>query len=110
MGAMKWDLWNPWATFYELNSTHPLTAKRLLHLSRQSEEFGEEPYITFNLSKPESYWDEFIPSQIAMGKEGGLPLDINFIVRGQSSSLVDKELHRSLKVKLFTLGKTPNLL
>ena len=19
MGAMKWDLWNPWATFYELN-------------------------------------------------------------------------------------------
>jgi len=59
-GAMKWDLWNPWATFYELHSTHPLTAKRLLHLSRQSEDLGEEPYITFNLTKPESYWGEFL--------------------------------------------------
>ncbi|SVA63539.1 uncharacterized protein METZ01_LOCUS116393, partial [marine metagenome] len=55
-GAMKWELWNPWASFYEIQSTHPLTAKRLLHLSRQSEEFGEKPYITFNLVKPESYW------------------------------------------------------
>ena len=25
---MRWDLINPWARFYELNSTHPLTALR----------------------------------------------------------------------------------
>src|SRR5262249_22696797 len=24
--AMQWDLWNPWAKLYELNSTHPLVA------------------------------------------------------------------------------------
>jgi len=59
-GAMKWDLWNPWASWFELNSTHPLTAKRLLHLTKQSQEQGEEPYITFDLVKPESYWDEFL--------------------------------------------------
>ena len=59
-GAMKWDLWNPWAGWFELNSTHPLTAKRLLHLTKQSQEQGEEPYITFDLVKPESYWDEFL--------------------------------------------------
>jgi len=25
---MRWDLVNPWARFYDLNSTHPLTALR----------------------------------------------------------------------------------
>ena len=27
-GAMKWELWNTWAFWYELGSTHPLTSKR----------------------------------------------------------------------------------
>lgn len=57
--AMKWDLWNPWALFYELGSTHPLIAKRLTALSRQSEAGGEEPYVRFRETRPESYWDEF---------------------------------------------------
>lgn len=59
MGAMQWDLWNPWAAFYELNSTHPLPAKRIEMLSNQSEAMGYEPVVRFNLTKPESYWDEF---------------------------------------------------
>lgn len=58
-GAMKWDLWNPWALWFELHSTHPLVAKRLLHLSELSNEVGEEPLVVFDLPKPESYWDEF---------------------------------------------------
>lgn len=58
-GAMRWDLWNPWALYYELHSTHPLIAKRLLALSRQAKAYGKQPYITFNERKPESYWDEF---------------------------------------------------
>jgi heat shock protein HtpX len=58
-GAMKWDLWNPWAKYYEINSTHPLIANRLIHLSKQSEVLGKEPYIRFDETKPESYWDEF---------------------------------------------------
>ncbi len=57
--AMQWDLWNPWASWYELNSTHPLIAKRLLHLSDQASAQGDEPYIIFDRAKPESYWDDF---------------------------------------------------
>ena len=57
--AMQWDLWNPWASWYELNSTHPLIAKRLLHLSDQASSQGGDPYIMFDRAKPESYWDDF---------------------------------------------------
>ena len=57
--AMKWDLWNPWATVYELNSTHPLISKRLTALSKLSSGYGQEPYVTFDLVKPESYLDDF---------------------------------------------------
>jgi heat shock protein HtpX len=32
--VMKWDLVNPWARFYELSSTHPLTALRVRELNR----------------------------------------------------------------------------
>jgi heat shock protein HtpX len=35
--VMRWDLVNPWARFYELNSTHPLTALRVRELNRQGE-------------------------------------------------------------------------
>jgi len=58
-GVMRWDIWNPWAMYYELHSTHPLIAKRLLALSRQAESLGGQPYIRFDERKPESYWDEF---------------------------------------------------
>ncbi|GEM_PF-230031 len=57
--AMRWDLWNPWAKWFELNSTHPLIAERLLHLSNQSIHMGRKPYVVFNEQQPESYWDEF---------------------------------------------------
>jgi Zn-dependent protease with chaperone function len=59
-GAMQWDLWNPWATYYELHSTHPLTAKRLLHLSDQASALGGEPYVVFDRAKPKSYWPLFL--------------------------------------------------
>jgi heat shock protein HtpX len=35
--VMKWDLVNPWARFYELGSTHPLTALRVRQLNREAE-------------------------------------------------------------------------
>jgi len=57
--AMKWDIWNPWAKYYELNSTHPLIANRLKYLSEQSVSLEQEPFVVFHLKKPESYWDEF---------------------------------------------------
>lgn len=58
-GAMRWDLWNPWAMYYELHSTHPLIAKRIIALSRLSNALNKEPYVTFDERRPESYWDEF---------------------------------------------------
>ncbi|NUQ28703.1 MAG: M48 family metalloprotease [Acidobacteriaceae bacterium] len=35
--VMEWDLTSPWARFYELNSTHPLTALRIRALNRYAE-------------------------------------------------------------------------
>ncbi|MGA1875964.1 MAG: M48 family metalloprotease [bacterium] len=60
VGAMKWDLWNPWAKYYELHSTHPLIANRLRYLSHQAAFAGLDPYVTFQEVKPESYWNEFM--------------------------------------------------
>jgi heat shock protein HtpX len=56
---MKWDLWNPWAKYFELHSTHPLVANRMNHLGNQAQAMGQEPFIRFSLRRPESYWDEF---------------------------------------------------
>jgi heat shock protein HtpX len=39
--VMRWDLVNPWARLYELNSTHPLTALRVRELNRQAEEMHQ---------------------------------------------------------------------
>lgn len=59
-GALQWDLWNPWATFFELQSTHPLVAKRLERLGDQAVFLQQEPLVIFDREKPESYWDEFL--------------------------------------------------
>lgn len=37
-----WDLFNPWAFWMELNSTHPLTGKRVRALSTYAEQLGLE--------------------------------------------------------------------
>jgi len=58
-GAMRWELWNPWARFYELSSTHPLVSSRLEQLGRQAAALGKEPLVVFDEPQPESYWDEF---------------------------------------------------
>jgi len=57
--VMRWDRWNPWAKYYELQSTHPLVANRLQYLGEQAASMGQQPFVLFNLLKPESYWDEF---------------------------------------------------
>lgn len=77
LGAMQWDLWNPWAKWYEFNSTHPLPANRLEMLGKQASSMGQEAFIHFNLKKPESYWDEFLVDLSVMllpwlGLVGGL--------------------------------------
>ena len=57
--AMKWETWNIWAKLYELKSTHPLISKRLKAISARCNEFGQTPFVTFDLQKPESYVDDF---------------------------------------------------
>jgi Zn-dependent protease with chaperone function/Zn-finger nucleic acid-binding protein len=64
--TMQWDLWNPWATFYELQSTHPLVAHRLNYLADQAAALGQEPYVVFDRRPVESYWDEFLVDVLVM--------------------------------------------
>ena len=63
--AMKWDLWNPWAIIFELKSSHPLPAKRIRALERQTEAYGRPSHFSFRAKKPESYWDEFFEDVFA---------------------------------------------
>ncbi len=58
--AMKWEMWNPWAKWFEFNSTHPLISKRLEAISKYSEKYNQSPYIVFDLTKTESYVDDFL--------------------------------------------------
>lgn len=57
--AMRWDLWNPWALVCEINSSHPLPAKRIQALGRLSQLVGQKPVFEFPPKPAESYWDEF---------------------------------------------------
>ena len=56
---MKWDLWSPWAVYYEFKSTHPLTAKRINAIGSYALSLKQQPYVLFTKKKPESYWDDF---------------------------------------------------
>ena len=58
--SMKWEMWNPWAKWFELNSTHPLISKRLQAIAKLSEKYNQKPYIDFDLKKNESYVDDFL--------------------------------------------------
>ncbi len=45
--AMAWDLKNPWARFYELQSTHPMTAKRIKAIANQGATMGIDVKMRF---------------------------------------------------------------
>jgi Zn-dependent protease with chaperone function len=64
--AIQWDLWNPWASYYELLSTHPLVAKRLERLGDLAAVSNQPPFIIFDREQPESYWDEFLVDVVVM--------------------------------------------
>jgi Zn-dependent protease with chaperone function len=46
--AAGWDLYNPWAKYFQLFSTHPLPAKRIQRLNRECEIYGVS--IEYDLS------------------------------------------------------------
>jgi heat shock protein HtpX len=83
--AMKWDLWNPWAGLYELNSSHPLPAKRIKALERQSVAYHQTPRFSFRAEQPESYWDEFLVDVFVsylplLGLLGGLAASLALVL------------------------------
>jgi len=60
--AAAWDLESPWGDFLELQSTHPLAAKRLLALDDLAEEMNMKrafPDLGVDQIR-ESLWDEFL--------------------------------------------------
>jgi len=65
--AAAWDLYNPWAKYYQARSTHPLPAKRIQRLNQQCENYGVKPEIDFSDAKAikeeqagKSMLDEFL--------------------------------------------------
>ena len=63
---MRWDMWNPWAKYYELHSTHPLTAKRINAIASHAISLKQKPYVFFKQNQPESYWDDFFIDMIVL--------------------------------------------
>ena len=58
--AARWELWNPWAKWYEFNSTHPLISKRIKAICCYCDKYNQKEYIKFDEKQPESYFDDFI--------------------------------------------------
>jgi Zn-dependent protease with chaperone function len=41
--AMQWELKNPWAKWFDINSTHPLTVRRVIALNKAAKRLGVAP-------------------------------------------------------------------
>lgn len=95
--AMKWEMWNVWAKWYELNSTHPLISKRLKALSDMSGAYGVEPFIKFDLVKEESYVDDFF-AELFIKYLPILVLIISFVVIGINYESIGKYLLASIGI------------
>lgn len=112
--SMKWEMWNPWAKWFELNSTHPLISNRLKAISKKSSEYGQEAYIVFDLEKPESYVDDFmlelfisfLPVIVIIGcliafisTQNSLMLGLTFILGSITSFIRYKRSHSKKEFK-----------
>lgn len=62
--AMEWDIKNPWAFIYQLSSTHPLTAKRVLALNKKAESTGRAPLLAIPEEKAEGLGKAFVTDLI----------------------------------------------
>ncbi|MGC8815464.1 MAG: M48 family metalloprotease [bacterium] len=58
--TLAWDLFNPWATIIELNSTHPLVAKRIKNLQKIAQENNLPFYINIPSSLPKDKDDNSV--------------------------------------------------
>lgn len=102
--ALQWDLWNPWALYYEVQSTHPLVAKRLERLADQAASLRQDPYIVFDRTQPESYWDEFFVDLVVMALPIlGLVLGLGLIISSLTGASFTPGVF-GLPLALFGLG------
>jgi len=58
--AARWDLWNPWAKWFEVHSTHPRISKRLQSITKMSSQFNQQPFIVFDEPKNQNYAFNFL--------------------------------------------------
>jgi len=49
--AAAWDLFNPWAKYYQIFSTHPLPARRIQRLNKQCANYGVQPEIDLSVAR-----------------------------------------------------------
>jgi Zn-dependent protease with chaperone function len=56
--VMSWDRFNPWARYYELASTHPVTADRVEALNEEAQARGQKP--AFPMPEGERHWGRFL--------------------------------------------------
>jgi heat shock protein HtpX len=50
--AMRWELRNPWAKWFQLASTHPLTARRILAMNEAAKRLGRPPLTAVTVEDP----------------------------------------------------------
>lgn len=62
-----WDLYNPWAKYFQIFSTHPLPAKRIMRLNMLCQIYGVKPVLDFSDAKRlkeeqagKTLWDQFL--------------------------------------------------
>jgi Zn-dependent protease with chaperone function len=58
VAVMRWDLINPWARLYQLNSTHPLTALRVRALNEQADDAHQTVQYPLPTDQP-IHWGTF---------------------------------------------------
>jgi len=58
--AMQWDLWNPWARWFELQSSHPLIAKRIRAASWIATRLNKPTAFPMTAPPKEVPWTTFI--------------------------------------------------
>jgi len=84
--AMQWDLWNPWAVLYELQSTHPLVARRVMAASRIARAKGQQP--AFPLQMPSvnlwpAFWQDLLMTMLPwLGAVVGIGIGMLSIASG----------------------------
>ncbi len=93
--AMQWDLKNPWAKWFELHSTHPLTARRIVAMNALARSMGQQPaFETHAAGAAAAYYtgnlvlELLVMAAPALCALGGLVLGLGAAVAARSPGMV----------------------